>query len=295
MDKLTGIDIFVHAAKTGSFVGAARHLGLTPSAVSKAITRLEMRLNTQLFHRTTRALRLTEEGNLLLDNATNAVEQLEAAQDMLLNVKSEPVGKLRVSMPVVFGEKHIAPHLGEFVSLYPQIVVELHSTDTMSNLVDDGFDVLIRTGELEDSNMISKKLVDTRFITCAAPSYLQDMGIPSAPSELKHHNCCRFVFPETGRVFDWPFYVEHSRISMAISGHQLFTNASAMINSAISGAGIIHLQDYMLQPYVDEGKLIPILKEYSCDGGPISMVFHRHKHLAPKTRAFVDFIFKKLT
>ena len=289
MDKLTGIDIFVHAARIGSFVGAAQHLGLTSSAVSKAITRLEQRLNAQLFQRTTRALHLTEEGQLLFNSAGHAVEQLETAQSLILAAKKEPRGTLRVSVPVLFGATHIAPHLNAFNTQFPYVTVELHSTDEISNLVEDGFDVLIRTGELQDSNMVARELLSTRFMTCASPVYLDKFGTPNHPNDLSKHNCSRYMFPTTRRLFDWPFLIDDVHESIAVTGSNLFTNASAMINSVVEGGGIVHLQDYMLKPLIQQGKLIQILEQYACDGGPISAVYFRHSNLAPKIRAFVDF------
>ena len=132
------------------------------------------------------------------------------------------------------------------------------------------------------------------FMTCASPAYLEKFGSPSHPIDLSEHNCSRYIFPTTRRSFDWPFLIDGSRESIAVTGSHLFTNASAMVNSVVEGGGLVHLQDYMLMPLVKQGKLVQVLEPYACDGGPISAVYLRHSNLAPKIRAFVNFYIEKL-
>jgi DNA-binding transcriptional LysR family regulator len=290
LESLSGIEIFVHVGRLGSFVAAAKYLQLSPSAVSKAISRLEERLNTQLIVRTTRALTLTDDGNALYERANYAVTELHSAQDFIVNGASEPRGTLRVSMPVLFGASHIAPLLPKFIARYPQVKVLTHSTDSMSDLVNEGFDILIRTGELADSDMIARKLLNTQFVTCAAPDFIERMGEPTHPDELIDYQCCCYVFPSSRRIFKWPFSFEGNIQRVDVDGALHFSHADAMIQCAIAGGGLIHLQDYMLNPYIEKGLLRPVLSHYQCDGGPISAVYLRQQHLSPKIRVFVDWL-----
>lgn len=294
MSQLAKMEVFVTVAKAGSFAGAAKSLNLTPSAVSKAISRLEQHLRCQLFRRTTRALALTHDGQALFERAVRAVDDLHDAEAFIREGQRVPHGQLRVSMPVVFGATHVAPLIPEFTRQYPDVQIETHSTDGFSSLVDDGFDILIRTGHLQDSNLIARTLLNTRFMTCASPHYVQEHGAPEHPDELLQHDCCRYVFPSTGRIFKWPFMVDGRARQQEVQGRLLFSNAAAMIQAATSGGGLVHLQDYMLAPFVHSGKLVEVLRDFSHDGGPVSAVYPRHKHLSANVRVFVDFLRERI-
>ena len=294
MDQLGGIGIFVKAAESGSFAGAARSLGMTPSAVSKAVSRLETRLGVQLFRRSTRAVDLTDDGRAFFDRVSAGLAEIQTAEAFLMQRREEPMGRLRVSAPVVFAHRVLAPHIPEFCARYPRLELEVHSTDGLSDLIDDGFDVLIRTGEFPDSGLFARKLVDSRFVTAAAPGYLAKHGTPVRPDELETHSCTAYVFPSSRRRFAWPFLVDGKNVTIDPGGGAAFTNADAMISACEAGAGILHLQDYMLGPSIAAGRLVPILQIYAADGGPVSAVYLATRHLSPNVRGFVDFFAAQL-
>lgn len=290
MDHLGGIGFFVKAAEANSFAGAAKGLGVTPSAVSKAVSRLEDRLGVQLFRRSTRSIDLTDDGRAFFDRARMGLSEIEAAEAFLLERRADPIGRLRISAPVVFAHRVVAPMLPEFCARYPRLEVEIHATDGLSDLIEDGFDVLIRTRTLPDSALIAKKLIDTRFVTAAAPNYLKRAGTPETLDDLASHACTAYVFPTTRRRFDWPFERNGETVTVEPAGAPAFTNADAMIAACEAGAGIVHLQDYMLHPSITTGRLVPILEQYASDGGPVSAVYLATRHLSPNVRSFVDFL-----
>ncbi|MEL6979879.1 MAG: LysR substrate-binding domain-containing protein [Pseudomonadota bacterium] len=288
MDHLGGIGFFVRAAEAGSFAAAAKALGVTPSAVSKAVARLEDRLSAQLFRRSTRSIDLTDDGRAFFERARAGLSEIEDAEAFLLERRATPRGRLRVSMPVVFGHRLVAPLLPGLLAAYPELEIETHSTDGFSDLIEDGFDVLIRTGRLSDSSLIARKLIDTRFVTAASPDYLAARGVPTMPEDLSNHACAAYVFPTSRRIFAWPFERAGAGFTIVATGGPAFTNADAMIAACEAGAGLLHLQDYMLGPSLAAGRLVPVLSDYAADGGPVSAVYQSSRHLSPKVRAFVD-------
>lgn len=290
MDHLGGIGFFVKAAEAGSFAGAAKGLGVTPSAVSKAVSRLEDRLGVQLFRRSTRSIDLTDDGRAFFERARTGLSEIEAAEAFLLERRAEPVGRLRVSAPVVFAHRIVAPLLPEFCARNPKLDVEMHSTDGLSDLIEDGFDVLIRTRALPDSALVARKLIDTRFVTAAAPDYLARAGTPETLEDLADRACTAYVFPTTRRRFAWPFERDGETVTVDPRGGPSFTNADAMIAACEAGGGIVHLQDYMLAPSIAAGRLVPILEQFTGDGGPVSAVYLATRHLSPNVRSFVDFL-----
>ncbi len=288
MTSLDGIYLFVQAAETGSFAGAAQRLGLTSSAISKAVSRLETRLGVQLMRRTTRSLTLTDDGRVLFERCRSAFEEIEAAEDLLAQGRSELRGRLRISAPVVFAYRKLAPIVAAFAADHPAVEAELISTDSFSDLVDDRLDVLIRTGDLEDTSFMARKLCDTRFVTCASPSYLKAHSRPRSLVELENHACLRFVFPRTGRTFAWPYKVDGQSVTHEPNSRLRFTNADAMIAASIAGAGLVHIQSYMVEEHLASTRLVTVLDQFQQDGGPVSALYLPNRHLNPTIRAFVD-------
>ncbi|MBX9649909.1 MAG: LysR family transcriptional regulator [Xanthobacteraceae bacterium] len=295
MDQLYGINLFVSAAERGAFALAARDLGITPSAVSKAVARLEERLGIRLFRRTTRAIALTDDGLIFFERCRSALSDIKAAEDALLHRAERPRGLLRVSVPIAFGTRLIAPLLPEFLERYREVDLEILSSDRTSDLVEDGLDCAIRTGALQDSTLIARKLMDTRFIACAAPSYLKSHGEPTSVGDLAGHRTLRFIMPSSNRPFVWPFLVNGKPFAFTPPAHATFNNVDTMIGAAEAGAGILLKQDYMLANSLAAGRLTPVLEPFTADGGPVSIVYLPSRHLSPKLRVFVDHLVSKLS
>jgi LysR family transcriptional regulator, regulator for bpeEF and oprC len=288
-DHLDGVVMFVRAGTAGSFAAAARAAGVTPSAVSKAVSRLEAHLRVRLFDRTTHAIRLTPDGRAYYERCRAALETIGQAEDLLLGrADAAPSGRLRVSASTPFARIALAPILPAFVAAFPDVSVELVATDRMSELVEDGFDVAIRTGELDDSGLVVRKLIDSRMVAAAAPAYLVQRGAPKHPRELSRHERLAFIFPQTGRTFPWHFMVDGKDVQVAPAERLAFNDAGAMIAAAEAGGGVVFLQDYILAKSMTEGRLVEVLCDFSADGGPVSAVWLPTKQLSPKIRAFVD-------
>jgi len=294
MDHLHSIALFVRAAETGSFTAAARDLGVTPSAVSKTVARLEAKFGVRLFSRTARAVALTEEGIAFFERCRAALADIEAAEDALLRRRAAPRGTLRVSMPVTFGCRVVAPLLPAFAERYPEVSIESVLTDRISDLVEERLDVVIRTGPLENSGLIARKLMSARLVACASPAYLKRRGTPSVPEDLAEHDCLRFIMPETNRTYPWVFQRANETVTVVPTGRLAFNNTDAMLRACEAGAGIALKQDYMAADALRAGRLVAILEEFAADGGPISAVYLPGRHLSPKIRAFIEFLSEHL-
>jgi DNA-binding transcriptional LysR family regulator len=294
MKHLDGIAMFVRAVEAGSFVAAARELGLTASAVGKAVGRLEDALGLQLLRRSTRSLETTEDGRALYERCRGPLGEIASAESFLMDRREKPRGRLKVSSSVAFAAFVLSPMLPDFAAANPEVEIEIVATDRFADLVDEGIDVAIRTGMLEDFALIARKLIDTRFMTCAAPSYLTRRGRPERLTDLAEHECLGFVLPRSGRVFAWPFQSDATPVFHEPNARLRFDHADSMIAAAIAGGGLVHLQDYMLRRFVEDGRLVEVLESHAADGGPVSAVYLPNRHLSPKVRAFAAFLASRL-
>ena len=197
MENLTGMLAFVRAAEARSFTVAARRLGISPSGVSKAISRLEASFQVRLLHRTSRSVTMTPEGAAFYERCRQIVSELEDAEQLLSAAREIPRGRLRMTMPLSLGRLHLARLVPEFLQRYPEVTVEVSATDRIVDLVEEGFDVAVRLGQPPDSRLVARQLIGGAFVTCAAPAYLKRHGTPRAPEDLARHNCARFVVPST--------------------------------------------------------------------------------------------------
>ncbi|BES83333.1 LysR family transcriptional regulator [Pectobacterium araliae] len=292
MDNLGALNVFVHAGETLSFTAAGRQLGISASAVSKAIVRLEERLGVRLFHRSTRTINLTPEGALFLERCRRILCEVESAEAELLQTQSAPRGKLRISLPSV-GTRFM-PKLATFKRLYPDIELDFDYSDRLVDVIEEGFDAVIRTGEPRDSRLMSRRLGSCRKVIVGAPSYFSQVGFPNEPADLTNHACLLYRFPSTGKLDAWPLTraANTSAIELPIS---MVTNTlDPQVCFAEQGLGIACLPEIAVRQQLQEGKLVTVLDEYNRE----CMVFHvlwpSSRHLSPKIRAFVDFIAENL-
>lgn len=202
MDSLSGFSVFVQVADTRSFVSAGRQLGLSPSAVGKNVARLEEKLGVRLFHRSTRSITLTAEGALFLERCRRILAEVEAAQLELSQASGKPTGRLRISLPMV--STLMLPVLGDFMRQYPDIALDLDFTDQLVEVIEEGFDAVIRTGEPADSRLSARHLGYFSALLVASPAYLAEKGTPQAPGDLLRHHCLHYRFPHTGKLEKWP-------------------------------------------------------------------------------------------
>jgi DNA-binding transcriptional LysR family regulator len=280
---------FIAIAERGSFAAAAYELGLTPSAVSKLVSRIEDRLGVKLLIRTTRKLALTDEGRLYLARSKDIVAAIEAAESEVSESGIRPSGVLRVNTGTAFGRHQLAPVLPVFLSRYPEITVELGISDRQVNLMTEQVDVAIRIGDSDDSNLIVRKLTEARRIICASPAYLERHGTPQVPSDLLHHNC--ILVRGHGVIGHWPFSTPEGVNTLQVSGTVACDSADIVREMALSGLGIVRLGDMLVGQSIRCGELVEILHDrHTAQPSPINAVMLPGRNRLPRVRVFVDFL-----
>lgn len=290
MDSMGALPLFLAVAEDLSFTGAARRLGLSPSATGKAIARLEARLGVVLFQRTTRRVSLTAEGELLLERARLIREEWREAEARLAAAKAEPRGRLRVAVPAI-GHRLLAPHLAAFAQLYPHVELDLDQDDRLLDLAAGRVDVAIRSGRLEDSTHRSRRLGEFRFILCAAPAYLARAGTPQTPEALRGHAQVRFRYPGSERLQPWRLAggLEAGSPRPAFAG----TSMEGVLAATLAGLGIAQLPDFLAADALGAGKLVRVL-EAQAVADSFWLVWPNSAHPAPKLRVFLDFCLARL-
>lgn len=279
---------FVAAADKLSFTGAAAALGLTASGVSKAVSRLEDDLRVRLFHRTTRSLSLTTDGAAFLERCRQILGDLDEARRLVQQSQDAPSGRLRVTMPAVFGRMHIVPAIADYMRRYPEVTVEASITDRIVDLVEEGFDIAVRFGEPPDARVVARPLTQVRFVTTAAPAYLAAHPAPARPQDLAGHRCVAYVPPMTGKVLEWTYRDGAAVLQHTPSGHLAVDSGEAVVDAALAGAGLAYCHDYLVERAVAEGRLVRVLDAFAGPSSPVSLVYPHSRRLAPRVRAFID-------
>ena len=282
------MNAFVRVAERGSFAAAAADLDLTPSALSKLVTRIEDRLGVRLLTRTTRKLALTAEGELFMARSREILASIEAAEAEVTAASERPRGHLRISVGTAVAKQILCPALPVFLARYPDITVELHVSDRQIDLVAEQVDVAIRSGALGDSTLVARKIAEATRVICASPLYLREHGTPLVPADLLQHNCLTLPGPAWSR---WPFHTHEGINRLAVSGTFTSDNADLLLDVALAGLGIARLADFMVARAVREGTLVPLLVESQVpETFPIHALTVPGRHRAPRIRAFVDFL-----
>ncbi len=294
MDAIEGLPVFVRAVREGSFSGAARALEITPSAVSKQIGRLEDRLSVRLFNRTTRRLSLTEEGAAFYERASRILADLEDAAEAVTSLKAVPRGRLRVTLPTAFGILHLLPALPDYMARHPEVILEIDLNDRFVNMVEEGFDLALRIGELEDSSLIGRRLAANRRVMAAAPGYLERCGTPQKAGDLSLHNC--LVYTYRAQRHDWHLVDDQGEDCIVTVGGNLETNNPMMLRAAaLSGLGIVLLPLWIIGPDIKAGRLVQLLPDYHWPDSAIHAVYPPGRHLSARVRSFADFLVERFS
>lgn len=293
MDRLAGLMAFVRTADLGSFVAAGRAMGLSPSAVGKAVTRLENQLGVRLFQRSTRSLRLTDEGHAFHARCRHILDDLNDAQDTLQRTREKPRGRVRMTCPVI-AYHLLLPILPEFLALYPDVDLDLEFSDRIIDLIDEGFDVAIRSGALPDSRVMVRTLRPFHLLLCAAPVYLQRNGVPSCPRELTGHHGVAFRHPNSGKILTWPLIPQDSRGDIHVRFVLTCNNMEALHNAVVRGIGIGCMPEFIAAPSIQRGALVPLLTDHLDAPGQFNLIWPSSRHLSPKVRVLVDFLVERL-
>ncbi|MBT2785282.1 MULTISPECIES: LysR family transcriptional regulator [unclassified Halomonas] len=292
MDSLSGIEYFVQAAETRSFSVAGRNLGVSSSAIGKSVARLESRLGIRLLHRSTRSITLTAEGALFLERCRRILSEVEAAELELSEIHQEPKGKLRVSFPLV--GQLVMPVLTSLMHRYPLIELDVDFSDRMVDVIEEGFDAVIRTGEPADSRLMSRSLGNYSLVLVASPNYLSQHGHPLTPADLVNHACLQHKFPSTGKYEAWPLRPISNETTPTLNTAMVCNTSEALIEVARAGLGIACLPDFMVREAIGKGELVTVLNDHIEHQGTFRMLWPSSKHLAPKLRVFIDFMVEEL-
>ena len=288
MESLNGIAFFVQAAETRSFSEAGRCLGVSSSTIGKSISRMEERMGVRLFHRSTRSVTLTAEGALFLERCRRILSELEAAELELSETQQQPRGRLRISLPLV--AMLVMPALTAFMHRYPDIELDIDFSDRLVDVIEDGFDVVMRTGEPGDSRLMSRPIGTFRLQLVASPSYLANQPALNAPADLAQHICLQHKFPSNGKLEPWPLKRSEAVQDPVIPVSMTCNMSAALPDMAVAGLGIACLPDFMVRHAIERGELVSVLDSYVEHQGTFRLLWPSSKHLAPKLRVFIDFM-----
>lgn len=288
MEDFSAIATFVRVVEAKSFSAAAQQLGMTPSGVSRAISRLEEQVNARLLFRTTRTLKPTEEGTLFYARCKDILADLTEAKESLSSARSLPSGNLRVAVPTSIGRSALIPNFAAFGALYPDIRLELSMRDYVFDLNEEGFDCAIRIGELEDSSLIARKLGYFNNALFASPEYLQRHGRPTRIDELKQHKLINYVDAMSGRPLQWQFDTPGGRVALDIDAHMLINDGESVLQAAAAGLGIIHAPYCLAAHLLNEGRLEPVMTDTSFLGSPVWILYPQKRHLSARVQAFIE-------
>jgi DNA-binding transcriptional LysR family regulator len=291
MDSLGGISVFVQVAETRSFTEAGRQMGVSSSAIGKSIARMEERLGVRLFHRSTRSITLTAEGSQFLARCRRILSEVEAAEAELSGATGAARGRLRVSTPQLISL--MMPAFDGFMQRYPEIELDIDMSDRMVDVIEEGFDAVIRTGAQTDSRLISRRLGECPQILVAAPGYLEQRGTPQVPEDLLCHSCLQHKFPFTGKLERWP--LRHGYASELILPETMTSSTiEAVAYAALEGRGIAFLPQFLVRDALKDGRLRIVLPDYVDQIVTFRMLWPASRYASPKLRALIDYMAEHL-
>lgn len=291
MNNFSDVVAFVRVVEAHSFVAAAQTLGMSPSAISKAVSRLEERLGSRLLNRTTRSLSLTDVGTSYYERCRDALGQLEHAENEVSESRGIPRGRLRIDVPVSLGRRLIVPALPRFTAQYPELSVQMSMNDRVVDLVQEGIDAGLRVGNLSDSSLVARRVGSLRGRTCASPEFIERMGMPQTPADLKPENCIAMFKLDNNQTREWMYRKEGVEHTVIPAASLSFSDAESAVVAAVSGAGFVRTLDFTVEAQIAAGLLLPVLEDWNEDSWwPISVVYPQHRQPTAKIRAFIDFV-----
>lgn len=283
-----GISEFVAVSEHESFTAAAKQLGISTAQVSRQVSALEDRLSIKLLYRTTRKVSLTESGNVYYQHCRTVLDGLDEAERAISHLDEKPRGKIRITVPVTYGEEKIVPLINDFALQYPQLEVIIHLSNTTVDLVDEGYDLAIRLGHLNDSSMMAKKLASRTRYVCASPAYINSYGMPYSLSELDKHNCL------IASSDIWRFQQAGKIKAIQVSGSIRCNSGYGILDAALKGTGIIQLPDHYVQTHIDAGRLITMLDKFYEPEEGVWALYPHNRYLSPKIRLLVSYLSEHL-
>lgn len=290
MDPFSDINFFVRAAEAGNFTRAARLIRVTPSAVSKAVARLETELGVRLFHRSPRQITLTGDGEAFFEACRLGMTAIEDARSMLSGQAQPWRGKLRLGVPVSFGQYVVAPALSEWLAAHPGLEMELMLSDRHVDMTAERIDLAVMLGEVPDSRLVARPLPAHRFLTVAAPAYLSRKGVPQFPEDLAGHTCLRYVMANSGQFRVWNFTRHGQPFSHFPTGPLASDHAAVLLSLAEGGQGILQAPYYVVASALAAGRLVPIMTDFDSIGAPLAVVYEKSRQSSVRTRCAIEFL-----
>ena len=288
MDQLLGMRVFTRVAEFGSFARAADAMDLSRAMVSTHVAQLEKHLGTRLLHRTTRKVSVSPEGAVYLAHCQRILSEVAAADDEMRLARDRPQGRLRVDVPISFGKYLLMPALAKFTQRYPQISIEVRFNDRFVDLAAEGVDVAVRAGTIKTPDLIAKRIATSRMVTCGAPAYFAAAGMPRTPADLKQHRNIGYLRSD-GAKPSWTFKQGDGVMKLRVNCSLSFNTMEPITMSALEGQGILQTSDLLVSGYLAEGRLTEILRDYSCEGPALSVVYPRATQHLAKVRVFAEF------
>ena len=288
MANWEGVSEFVAVAEMESFTAAAKRLNTSVANISRQVQALENRLATKLFNRTTRKVSATEAGLVFYHHCRQLLDGLDEAERALTNLQTKPTGSLKITAPLSFGEKFIAPLVNNFASKYPDLSIEMLLSNQQFDLIENGFDLAIRLGVLEDSSLMAKRLSSRKQYVCASPDYLARRGQPHTLSELSRHNCL------LGTLDYWRFEEGGKQRNLRVKGNMRCNSGPALRDAALKGLGLVQLPDYYVDAFIARGELVAVLSQQSHALEGIWAVYPANRHQSTKVRMLIDFLAKAM-
>ncbi|GGC66733.1 LysR family transcriptional regulator [Undibacterium terreum] len=298
MDSLSGISVFVQVAESKSFTEAGRLLGISSSAVGKSIARMEERLSARLFHRSTRTIKLTAEGELFLERCRRILSEIDAAHDEISQAHVAPRGRLRISVPQLTGL--LLPILSKFMQRHPEIELDIDLSERIVDVVEEGFDLVIRTGPQKDTRLESRRLCSYRQLLVAAPSYLAKKGTPAHPADLAQHSCLMHKYTSTGVLEKWPLYRDcdggrdGGTAPICLPETLTSNTIEAVAFMAAEGRGIAFLPEFLAADGLTDGRLRNVLENQVQETVTFWMLWPSSRYTSPKLRVFIDYLSKEM-
>lgn len=290
MNKLQAMEVFVQVVDAGSFTRAAEMLQMPKATVSTLVQSLEASLSAKLLHRTTRSVTVTTDGAAYYERCLRILSDVRDAEESLSRTRLSPSGRLRVDVPTGLSSEIIVPALPAFFERYPDIMLELGSSDRIIDLVEEGVDCAVRGGTLADESLIARRVGAINFFTAAAPSYLARYGVPQHPRDLERHRCVNYFSSKTGKTFDWDFNRGDERIVVPMRGVIALNESNAYVEAGLAGLGVIQMTDYLVKRHVENGRMVQVLPDWLSDSLPVHVVYPQNRHLSAKVRVFVEWI-----
>ena len=290
---LNDIKVFISVVEAGSFAGASKTLAMPSTTVSRKVVQLEASLGVKLLHRSTRKLSMTEEGRHYFHLCQQHLVALEEANDALMQAQSEPKGKIRISSPFDFAVQYAQPWITEFLKEYPEISIELDTSDSYVNMVESRIDVTFRSGQLQDSSLIARRIGPKHSICCASPEFLTTVKTIKHPDDLMELNC--LIMGKSLSHNHWQFLKNNKQYQTTVSGRYATTSMHLVIESALNGLGVAYVPIALVKEHIEAGRLVPVLIDYETPKSNMFLIYQSHKYMTKPIRLFIDHVIDKVT